>query len=232
MKPKIDHLVIGARDLRQGIAYVREVLGAEMPFGGVHEQMGTHNHLMRLGEAVFLEVIAVNPDAPPLSAPRWYGLDDPIVRREIEKQPALLAWVINTGDIRALLKKSGVFLGRPALLHRGSLSWHFGVTDDGRLPAGGMLPYVIEWRSNDPPAGSMADLGCRLRSLEIHHPYPAWLREALASIEASDLVTIQELPKDRIPYLSAHIDTPRGRTILHRQSVGRRRWRRPPVPGG
>lgn len=218
MKPKIDHLVIGAGDLRQGTDYVKEVLGAKMPFGGVHEQMGTHNHLMRLGEAVFLEVIAVNPHALPLSAPRWYGLDDPFVRRAIEKQPVLLAWVINTGDIRALLKKSPLILGRPERLHRGSLNWYFGVTDDGRLPAGGMLPYVIEWRGNDHPAGSMADAGCRLRSLEIHHPFPDWLREALASIEASDLVTIHALPKDGIPCLSAHIDTPRGRTIL--QSLG------------
>jgi hypothetical protein len=48
MRTRIDHLVIGASSLDQGVAYVEAVLGATMPFGGVHLQMGTHNHLMPL----------------------------------------------------------------------------------------------------------------------------------------------------------------------------------------
>lgn len=214
MKPRIDHLVIVAQTLEQGVAYVKENLGVEMPFGGVHVQMGTHNHLMRLGPDVFLEVLAIDPDAAPPASPRWYGLDDPFVRRRIERQPVLLAWVVNTDDIGALLKKADVSFGRPELLRRGGLSWYFGVPDDGRLLAGGMLPYVIQWRTDVHPAAAMADAGCRLRSLEIYHPFANWLQAVLESIEASDLVKLHALPRNEIPRLTAHIITPGGEKAL------------------
>ena len=46
-----------------------------MQVGGEHPRMGTHNLLLRLGDSVFLEVLSPNPDAPPPSRPRWFGLD-------------------------------------------------------------------------------------------------------------------------------------------------------------
>ena len=87
MKPQLDHIVIGAKTLEQGVVFVKNVMGVEMPFGGVHRQMGTHNHLMQLGKDVFLEVIAVDPDGDRIERPRWYGLDDPFVKERIERQP-------------------------------------------------------------------------------------------------------------------------------------------------
>jgi len=81
MGTRIDHLVIGADNLEQGISFVRERLGIDIPYGGVHPQMGTHNHLVQLGNDIFLEVIAINPDMEPPNAPRWFGLDDPFIRR-------------------------------------------------------------------------------------------------------------------------------------------------------
>lgn len=47
MQTRIDHLVIGAADLTQGIDYVNECLGVDIPYGGAHEKMGTHNHLLQ-----------------------------------------------------------------------------------------------------------------------------------------------------------------------------------------
>lgn len=103
MQTRIDHLVIGAADLIQGVQYVKECLGVDMPCGGAHEKMGTHNHLMRLGGDIFLEVIAVNPDDDPPENLRWYGLDDPYIRRQIQSQPIFLTWVVNT-EIRCIGK--------------------------------------------------------------------------------------------------------------------------------
>ena len=80
MTTNLDHLVVGAASLEQGVTYIQEQLGVAIPKGGEHPLMGTHNHLMQLGNDVFLEVIAVNPDAPTPDRPRWYGLDDPFVR--------------------------------------------------------------------------------------------------------------------------------------------------------
>ena len=99
----IDHVVIAAIDLAQGVRYVREQLGVDIPFGGVHPLMGTHNHLMQLGEAVFLEVIAINPRGEQPLQPRWYGLDDPYVRARIAEEPALVGWVVNTSSIDEVL---------------------------------------------------------------------------------------------------------------------------------
>jgi len=218
MKPRLDHIVIGAHTLAQGVAYVKEILGVEMPFAGVHPQMGTHNHLMQLGRDVFLEVIAINPESDITAGPRWYGLDDPFVRRRIERQPTLLTWVVNTTDIHDLLQRAAIAFGKPQRIHRGALSWDFGVTDDGRMIAGGLLPYVIQWHTGFHPASKMADLGCRLQALEIYHPLPQWIEAVLASIDAADLVTIHSLPKDATPCLIAHLETPRG--IIRLKSSG------------
>lgn len=214
MQTRIDHLVIAAADLTQGTAFVKKCLGVEMPYGGVHENMGTHNHLMRLGDNLFLEVIAVNPEMEPPEKPRWYGLDDPYIRRQIKAQPALLTWVVNTENIEKLLQQATLSFGRATLLHRGELSWYFGLPEDGRLLASGILPYVIEWQADSHPAKIMADALCRFKSLEVYHPYPSWLRSTLESIGAADLVKIHSSPKNSSPCLVAHIATPTGTKTL------------------
>jgi ribosomal 30S subunit maturation factor RimM len=73
MQTRIDHLAIGASSLAQGVAYIKDLLGLDIPFGGVHSKMGTHNHLMQLGAHMFLEVIAINVDSEPPQKPRWFG---------------------------------------------------------------------------------------------------------------------------------------------------------------
>lgn len=210
MQTRIDHLVIGAASLAQGVEYVKACLGVDIPYGGVHMKMGTHNHLMQLGDDIFFEVIAINHEADPPDRPRWFGLDDPFVRQQIEIQPTLLTWVVNTGSINELIRQATFSAGKAELISRGNLSWFFGLPGDGRLLAGGMLPYAIEWQTDRHPSVNMADLGCTLQGLEIHHPYPLWLQSALASIGAADLVKICPLPKNETPYLVAHIGTAHG----------------------
>ena len=210
MQTRIDHLVIGAADLSQGVAYVKDCLGVDIPYGGIHVNMGTHNHLMRLGETVFLEVMAINPDIEPPDRPRWFGLDDPFVRRRIEAQPTLLTWLVNTKNIVATLQQTQFPFGKADLMSRGNLSWYFGLPDDGGLLAAGMLPYLIEWRTDSHPAKNLADRGCLFQGLEIYHSHPAWLRSVLDAIGAANLVKIHPLPKNRPPYLVAHIQTPKG----------------------
>ncbi len=216
MKPALDHIVIGARTLAQGVAYVSERLGVVMPFGGEHPQMGTHNHLMQLGADTFLEVIAIHPEGKRPSGPRWFGLDDPFVRSHIARQPALLTWVVNTGNISAFLNNASLSFGQPQRITRGTLCWDFAVPDDGRLVAGGLLPYVIQWHTAVHPAAAMADRGCRLQGLEIHHPCPQWITAILRSIGATELAVVHELPPNAAPFLVAPIETPNG--ITHLQS--------------
>lgn len=210
MKTKLDHLVIAADNLEKGVAYVRERLGVDIPYGGVHMKMGTHNHVMRLGDDIFLEVIAINPDIDPPERPRWFGLDDPFVRRQISEQPVLLSWVVNTKDIMNFLQQTTFSFGKAELLSRNNLSWYFALPDDGRLLAGGMLPYAIEWQTDIHPSIDMVDCGCRFQGLEIYHSHSVWLHSVLQSIEAESLVNISTLPPNTAPYLKAYINTPNG----------------------
>src|SRR3981189_2018524 len=76
MTLNLDHLVIVAPSLEPGGAHVREQIGMDRQAGGKHPEMGTHNLLLRLGDGVFLEVIAVDPAAGTPAGPRWFGLDD------------------------------------------------------------------------------------------------------------------------------------------------------------
>ncbi len=216
---KLDHFVIGAESLERGVEYVKDTLGVDMPFGGEHEKMATHNHLMQLGDEIFLEVIAANRNEVPPDRPRWYGLDDPYIRSCLEKQPALLAWVINTDDLEALAQAASFSLGNTELISRGNLSWLFGLPEDGRLLAGGMLPYAIEWHTDSHPSNGMADLGCRLAALEIFHPNASWLTSALGSIDALELVQVNQIAPNECPFLSVDLETPRGKVKLQSTKV-------------
>ena len=82
----IDHLVVAARTLSEGAAWLEERLGVSLSPGGEHPLFGTHNRLLSLGTG-YLEVIAVNPDAPAPTRPRWFGLDTPEVQNGFERAP-------------------------------------------------------------------------------------------------------------------------------------------------
>ena len=211
---RIDHIVIAAATLPQGVDFLRQRLGVEIPRGGVHLKLGTHNHLMQLGDDAYLELIAIDPNGETPPRPRWFGLDSALLRAAIARQPRLVTWVVNTPDIRRLAATAGFDIGTPTELSRDKLSWEIALTDDGRLLGDGLLPYCIQWHSSPHPSRGMADLGCRLQSLTLHHNRPVWLAERLAALGALDLVRIVPLDDSEAPYISANLETPKGLVTL------------------
>ena len=210
MKIRLDHLVVAALDLQQGVDYIEDKLGVVVPFGGEHLKMGTHNHLIQLGNDVFLEVIAINPELSPPQRPRWFGLDDPLVQMSLERGPRLIAWVVNCDNIKEAVGKGGCSFGHPELITRGELSWYFGLPADGRLLGGGFLPYLIQWNTDVHPSKKMSDVGVQLLEFEIQHPHADWLKKNLLTIGASDLVKISALAVGKKPHLRALFSTPGG----------------------
>ena len=210
----LDHIVVAASSLQQGVDYVHEILGVEIPVGGFHQTMGTHNHVMQLGNDAYLEVIAIDPDAEPPRHPRWFGLDEALVRAAVQQQPRLITWVMNTADIHQVVDTAGFEIGTPTALSRNDLKWEIALPNDGRLLAGGMLPYCIQWHSTPHPSQGMADFDCLLQSLTIHHNRPRWITARLDAVGASHLVDVEAIDDSEAPYLSAVIDTPAGRVTL------------------
>ena len=207
---RLDHLVVGAASLTQGGDYLRELLGVEIPAGGVHRSMGTHNRLMQLGDDSYLELIAIDPAGTVPAQPRWFGLDQGLVRAALAERPRLLAWVINTPDLVKLAAATDFDIGTPTALSRDGLEWKIALTEDGRLLGGGMLPYCIQWISEPHPSRTMADCGCRLLRLSVRHNRPRWVAARLATLGASQLVDIEQIGDTESPRLVAEIDSPNG----------------------
>ena len=214
MTLKTDHLVVGADSVEQGVAWLNEKLGVSIPEGGEHPAMGTHNHLMSLGNGVFIEVIAVNPAAPSPNRPRWFALDDPAIAASLATSPKLLTWAVNTTDINSILAQSDVDLGVAEPLMRGDLNWLISIRKDGSLPAGGLLPAVLQWHSTSHPSEKMADLGCRLKSISLTTKSPEWLRVQLEKISAADLVEVKAANYEQLPGVRAVLSTPTGDVSL------------------
>jgi hypothetical protein len=169
---------------------------------------------MQLGNDAYLELIAIDPDGEVPRHPRWFALDTQCLRDALRERPRLITWVMNTTDLATLADSAGFDIGKPTALSRDALRWEIALTDDGRLLGDGMLPYCIQWHSTPHPSQAMADTGCLLQELNIHHPRPNWLNDRLDAIDASHLVHIEALPDSATPYLEAIIETPDGTVVL------------------
>jgi hypothetical protein len=203
---RIDHLVITAPSLEVGAEYVRDTLGVAMQAGGEHPRMGTHNLLVKLGDDLFLEVIAINPDAPAPERSRWFELDG----MRANQPPRLATWVVRTDDIRMAVATSPVATGSVEPMSRGDLNWFISIPEDGSLPLQGIAPTLIQWQVEVPPARSLSDSGCSLVRLEGFHPEAERVDSMLASIGFQGEFSVSGLMPGKSPYLVAHIQTSAG----------------------
>jgi hypothetical protein len=202
----IDHIVITARSLAAGVDHVRRALGVTPESGGEHPRMGTHNALLRLGEATYLEVIAVNPNAPRPNRPRWFELDGV----DASGAPRLATWVARTDDIQSAVAASPLVLGDIEPMSRGPLKWRITIPANGSLPAQGLAPTLIQWSDSPHPAGKLRDAGCSLLRLEGFHPEAETIRDMLTCVAFEGEFSISPVSRQTQPYLVAHIHTPHG----------------------
>ena len=148
---ELDHLIVAARTLEEGARWIEDELGAAPVAGGRHALMGTHNRLLALGGGRYLEVIAIDPEAPAPPRPRWLALDDPAMRARLAKGPALIHWVERTDDLDAALRDYSQDV-EILSLGRGPYRWRIGVPRDGAIPGNGALPTLIQWQGAHPAA--------------------------------------------------------------------------------
>jgi hypothetical protein len=201
----LDHLAVSAETLAAGGDWLEMVLGAPLSGGGKHPQMGTHNRLVSLGD-LYLEVIAIDPEAPQPATPRWFDLD------RFRGPPRLTNWICRTEDLDAALAAAPRGSGTATDLHRGDYRWRFAVPASGRLPFDGCFPALIQWRGDLHPARTLRDHGIRLLRLEITHPATTELQAALRGAGLADArVAVQPGPYSGC---RATFSTPRGIRVL------------------
>src|SRR5512135_3548880 len=202
----LDHLVVTAPSLTIGVEYVRDILGIAPQVGGEHPRMGTHNSLLKLGHALYLEVIAANPNAPKPDRPRWYQLDEVTSNTA----PRLAAWVARTNDIRAAAAAAPFPMGNIEAMSRGQLRWLITIPGDGRLPFDGIAPTLIEWHTSTHPATALRDAGCTLIRLEGFHPLAVKVSELLRAVGFQNDSSLYSILPGEQPRLTANIQTPFG----------------------
>jgi hypothetical protein len=171
---KLDHLTVIAPSLAEGVLHVRNCLGLDVPFGQRHVYMGTYNHLLQLGDSVYLEIVALDPEAEAPDRPRWFGLDDQSkVRRDWDDGRRLRGWVARSDAIDAVMAGREDIFGEKVALPAVNPSFDFSIPTDGSLPLDGAAPSIIDRRGRARSMTTIADLGARLISVTLEHPDPA-----------------------------------------------------------
>ena len=220
MSVALDHLVVVAATLAQGVAWCEATLGVTPGPGGRHALMGTHNRLLKIATAAFpeayLEIIAIDPEAPPPGRARWFGMDDALLQAGLQDGPRLLHLVARSTMLdmhRWGLITLGLKPGDPVAASRdtpaGRLSWQILVREDGALDCGGALPTLIQWQGLH-PAANMPESGVTLQSLTLHG-VPERARQVLRLRGVQVLATPG-------PALTATLLTPRGEVVLRSAS--------------
>jgi hypothetical protein len=159
--PQFDHLIVGARDLDEGTAYLEKLSGYRAVYGGAHPGRGTCNALLKLGHLSYLEILAPDPQQ---SALVWH--------KELPtlEEPCLVGWALRVTHINTSGKSRkpgsnliGPIPGSRTLPNGDTLRWTLLLREDDRA---GILPFFIEWDPHSARPSDNAPGGCLL--LDLH----------------------------------------------------------------
>lgn len=225
---QVDHLVVVAASLAEGVEWCERTLGISPGPGGEHPLMGSHNRVFMIASALFprayFEIIAIHAQTPysrPAGTRRWFDMDDPALQRQLAKNgPQLVHFVAHTSQLDAGLRAlarlrldRGHVLQASRMTAQGLLRWKITVRDDGQRLFYGALPTLIEWGEAH-PTHTMAPSGVTLQSLHASHPRPDALRAAYEAIGLSGVELRQGAPN-----LVATLQTPRGLVAIESRGI-------------
>lgn len=223
----IDHLIVQASTLAQGVAWCEAVLGVTPSPGGDHDFMGTHNRLVNMAgpefPGAYLEIIAINPGADKSRKTcrnRWFDMENPALLAQLARHgPQLTHWVSRVPDatqasqaLAALGIDRGAVTEASRLTPAGLLSWRITLRDDGQRLYDGCLPTLIQWGDRH-PTDHLPALGVRLLGLSLDHPEAPTLQPALRAIGLHPLADTGTTCTPA-PALRARLQTPRGVVFL------------------
>ena len=220
--PALDHLVVVASSLDEGVAWCEATLGITPGPGGEHPLMGTHNRLFSIASDAFpgayFEIIAIHSVALQQAltgTSRWFDMDSPVLQAQVAAYgPQLVHWVARVPDAAVAcsqLATLGLDRGPVRAASRetphGTLQWQISVRDDGQRLLDGCLPTVIQWGEVH-PTDRMPASGVQLQTFSLQHPQAALLGSAIAALGL-------QTPVAQGPAaLQVDLETPKGRVQL------------------
>ncbi|MDP2449453.1 MAG: VOC family protein [Polaromonas sp.] len=235
-RAQVDHLVVVAASLAQGVAWCEDTLGITPGPGGEHPLMGTHNRLFSVAGPAFprayVEIIAIQPGVTPRRAAgtqRWFDMDDRELQARVASEgPQLVHFVASVpGVVSAVKALAALGLDRGSVVEvsrqtaTALLQWRITVRDDGQRLFYGTLPTLIQWgeAGEDParaahPLDAMPASGVTLQALQVSHPRPEKLEAAYAAIGLAGVTVTLGAPN-----LLATLQTPRGFVTLESKGV-------------
>ena len=201
----VDHIVYAVPDLDEGVATIEQRLGVRAAPGGRHESTGSHNALLGLGGAGYLEIIAPDPANPNPPHPRAFNLDE-------GGTPRLAGWATRSTAIDDTVARARGAGYDPGPIQDLSRRRPDGVLLEWRLTRSGsggefVLPFVIDWGDAQHPS-TTSPQGAVLRRLAIEHPDPDRIARALAALGVD--VEVRQASR---PALVATVETPSGDTV-------------------
>lgn len=172
----VDHIMLGVRDLEEGIAEFQRLTSVTPRRGGRHPGRGTENALVSLGDNTYLEIIA----------PQREGTDDESFLADLRALPHLtpVGWAVGVNDVAAMrsrLARAGMKPSDPAEGSRRTptgevLRWvTFGVEGSDASP------FFIRWDPSTVHPSRSAPGGCALRTLALADPEAAAITHLLAA---------------------------------------------------
>lgn len=197
----IDHLVYATNDLAATCRDLEMRLGVRASPGGQHPGRGTRNALISIGPKAYLEIIGPDTLQPETKA-AWFGIDQLTF-------PRLVAWAVRVNDLESFVEEIstratiGVVRSGERTTPDGTrLSWQ--LTEPQLINGIGVVPFLIEWNSQEHP-GDSATRGPGFLQLRIEHPEPELIRNQLSWLGLD--VTIQQCSR---PALVALFDGANG----------------------
>jgi hypothetical protein len=185
---QVDHLILGIRDLDEGIRRFEERTGVRPMVGGEHPGRGTRNALVSLGNRLYVEILAPQAGAPDSGAAG--GL-----RALADLTP--MGWAVSVRDVEDARRRLGdagfglsdVMPGSRARPDGTLLEWQtFGIVKPQPTISSGAavqiagVPFFIRWGDRTKHPSEDSPGGCALERLRVASPNVDDLRRALAAL--------------------------------------------------
>ncbi len=168
-KRQIDHIVLTVSDLQNTMNLFQNTYGIQTQHGGQHKEFGTHNALVNLGNGVYLEILAPDPNNEAFAGKRWMGAD-------LSQNPVVSRWALKSSDLendQSILSKfnkkyGDIIEGSRQKTDGNMLRWK--MIKPLPSPLVDIVPFMVDWTDSDSHPTDSLPVACQLHSIEFGHP--------------------------------------------------------------